>query len=317
MFRKGNTKKIILFGILIISLSAIMNYTQFGRVGVSPMESALRDILAPVQGLAMNLGHRLRGLVSFPFSLLNMSEENQLMKKRLAELEGQIRQSEELRHENERLKSLLDFKSNVAPAMGFEVTGAAVIGRDPGNWFGMISINKGSSNGIKPNMTVLTHQGLVGRITSVSSNTAEVLLITDPRSGVGSLVQQTRAPGMIQGEASYPGRVKMVHIPIGTEISGGQAVVTSGFGSIYPKGIPIGWIQESGREPSGLFISALVSPFVDFNRLEEVMVITGVRNPPVAANISNLPHPWGEGKNDIRGRSPGVIRAGESGGIGG
>ncbi|MFZ5652432.1 MAG: rod shape-determining protein MreC [Bacillota bacterium] len=317
MFRKGSTKKIILFGIVVISLLAVMNYTQFGRVGVSPMESALRDILAPVQGLAMNLGHRLRGLVSFPFSLINMSEENQLMKKKLGELEGQVRQNQELRQENDRLKKLLDFKSSVAQAMGFDVAGAAVIGRDPGNWFGIITINKGSSDGIKPNMTVLSHQGLVGRITSVSSNTAEVLLITDPRSGVGSLIQETRAPGMVQGEASYPGRVKMVHIPIGTEIGGGQTVVTSGFGSIYPKGIPIGWIQESGREPSGLFINALVSPFVDFNRLEEVMVITGVRNPPVAANIPKLPHPWGEGKTDIRGRSPGSVRAGESGGISG
>jgi len=315
VFRKGNTKKIILFGILIISTLAIMNYTEFGRVGVSPMESAMRDILAPVQGLAMNLGHRLRGLVSFPFTLINISEENQLMKKRVNELEGRIRLSEELRSENDRLKKLLDFKTGVASAVGLDVTGAAVIGRDPGNWFGMITINKGSRHGIKVNMTVLNDQGLIGRITSVSSGTAEVLLITDPRSGVGSLIQETRAPGMVQGEASYPGKVRMVHIPLGTELGRGHIVVTSGFGSIYPKGIPIGWIQESGREPSGLFISAEVAPFVDFNRLEEVMVITGARTPAVASNISVLPHPWGQGNTDVRGRSPGAIRSGEQGGV--
>ena len=315
MFRKGSTKKIILFGVLIISTLAVMSYTEFGRVGVSPMESALRDILAPAQGLAMNLGHRLRGLVSFPFTLVNISEENQLMKKRVSELEGKIRVSEELRGENDRLKKLLDFKTGVAPAMGFDVTGAAVIGRDPGNWFGMITINKGSGQGIKVNMTALNDQGLIGRITSVSSNTAEILLITDPRSGVGALVQESRAPGMVKGEASYPGKVRMVNIPLGTELGRGQVVVTSGFGSIYPKGIPIGWIRESGREASGLFISAEVSPFVDFNRLEEVIIITGVRTPAVASNISALPHPWGQGNTDIIGLSPGAIKAGEQGGV--
>ncbi|MFZ5631799.1 MAG: rod shape-determining protein MreC [Bacillota bacterium] len=311
MSRKGNTIKIILLGVLVISMLTLMYYTGFGRVGVSPMESSLKDIFAPVQGLAMNLGHRLRGLVSFPFDLVNMADENQLMKKKLAELEGRVRQYEELKLENDRLKKMLDFKSEVASAMGYSLTAAAVIGRDPGNMFGIITINKGAGEGLKPNMTVLSDQGLVGRITTVSPNTAEVLLITDPRSGVAALVQESRSPGIVEGLAGSPGQVRMVHIPIGTEINRGQVVVTSGSGSIYPKGIPIGWILESGREPSGLFSSAVVVPFVDFSRLEEVMVITGARTPAGEIKVAELPYPWGEGKTDLRGRSPAAVKAGE------
>ncbi len=300
--------------IIIFSL-ALMHYTKFGRAGASPMESVLKDFLAPAQGLAMNLGHRLRGLVSLPFDLFNAADENQLMKKQIIELEGRMRQYEELRAENERLKKLLDFKTGVAPVKGYELVAAAVIGRDPGNWFGTITINKGSGEGMIPNMTVINEQGLVGRIVSVTRNTAEVLLITDSRSGVAALVQENRVPGMVEGVASSPGQVRMVHIPIGSDVSRGQAVVTSGFGSLYPKGIPIGWTLESDKEPSGLFNRAVIVPYVDFNRLEEVMVITGVRTPRSVTGESGIPHPWGEGKADVRGRSPGAVRAGEAGGV--
>lgn len=302
MYREGNTKKIILISILVISLLALMRYTEFGRVSISPAESSLRDILAPVQGLAMNLGHRLRGLVSFPFAAMDMANENQSMKMKVAELEGRLRHTEELGYENDRLKRLLDFKSAVTPSMGFEVTGAAVIGRNPGNWFGTITINKGSGDGIKQNMIVINEQGLVGRIISTSINTSEVLLITDPRSGVSALIQESRASGMVEGIASFPGRVLMVHIPVEIDVIVDQVVVTSGFGSIYPKGIPVGRILETGKEPSGLFNNALIAPFVDINRLEEVMVITTVHTVS-KARISGLSSIWGEGDFDQKGRS--------------
>jgi rod shape-determining protein MreC len=314
VLRKGNTKKIILLGILIISMLVLINHTESGRIRVSPMESALRDLLAPVQGLTMGLGHRLRGLVSFPFSLYNAAQENQLMKKKVTQLESTARENEEIKRENERLKKLLDFKTAVAPTVGFHVTGAAVIGRDPGNWFGILTINKGADQGIQPNMAVINDQGLVGRIASVSGNTAEVLLITDPRSGVSALIQESRAPGMVEGVASYPGQVRMVHIPVGTEINREQVVVSSGFGSMYPKGIPIGLTQDSGREPSGLFSSAVIVPFVNFNSIEEVMVVTGTEGYQVDPNVALLPYPWGEGETDSRGRSPGIVNADEEAG---
>jgi len=305
VYHKGNTKQLVIIVLFILGLLVLMRYTDFNRVSVSPIESSFRDILSPVQELAMNIGHRFRRLVSLPFAAISTADENQLMKKRITELEGLLRQTEELKTENERLKKLLDFKTDLAPAIGFQLSGASVIGRDPNNWFGIITINKGSDDGIKPNMTVLNQQGLIGRITSVSSETAEVLLITDPRSGVSALVQQNRVPGMVEGVASYPGQVRMVHISLGSSVEKGEAVVTSGVGSIYPKGVPIGWIQEVGREPSGLFGSAEIIPYVDFNRLEEVMIVTGVSpvdNTQEGGKTSALPYPWGSNVN-VAGRN--------------
>lgn len=309
MPRQVSFKKIFLLALLVGMTLVTIKYTAFGRVTVTPIEAALRDVFSPVQGLATQVGHRLRGLVSFPFDVVGMTSRNERLEARVEALEGRLRQMEEYRQENQRLKKLLDFKSNTGGAMGLELTSAAVIGRDPGNWFGFISINKGSVDGIARDMTVITPEGLVGRVTSVGRNTGEVLLITDPRSGVGTLVQETRAPGLVEGVASAPGEVRMVHVPIGTVVKDGHVVITSGLGSLYPKGIPVGIVTSVGREPSGLFNSAMVDPFVDFDRLEEVMVITGTRPPGNTVSLADIPSPWGYRKN--YGGSPGTIRAGE------
>ncbi len=309
MPRRATYKKAFYLAVLVAASLALVKYTAFGRLSVSPAEAALRDVLSPVQGLATQVGHRIKGLVSFPFDVVGMNSRNQELSKRLKNVEGQLRQMEEYHQENERLKKQLNFKSDIARSMGLELKSAAVIGRDPGNWFGMITINKGSADGIRKDMTVLTAEGLVGRVTSVSSATAEVLLITDPRSGVGTLIQENRTPGLVEGIATASGQLQMVHIPVGAKVEKGQTVVTSGLGSLYQKGIPIGTVVSVGRENTGLFNSASVTPFVDFDRLEEVMLIVGAKSSETNISLDNIPPPWGTAKPDAS--SPDTIHAGD------
>lgn len=309
MPRRATYKKAFYLAVLVLASLALIKYTAFGKLSVSPVEAALRDVLSPVQGLATQVGHRIKGLVSFPFDVVGMTSRNHQLTERLKDVEGQLRQMEEYRQENERLKRLLNFNSSTAKAMGLELKSAAVIGRDPGNWFGMIRINKGSADGIRKDMTVLTPEGLVGRVTSASGSTAEVLLITDPRSGVGVLIQENRTPGLVEGIATASGQVRMVHIPTGSKVEKGQTVVTSGLGSLYQKGIPIGTVASVGRESTGLFKSAAVIPFVDFDRLEEVMVITTLRTPDPRISLADIAPPWGSARR--YGGSPGTIRAGD------
>ena len=307
MPRRATYKKAFYLAVLVVASLALVKYTAFGRLSVSPVEAALRDVLSPVQGLATQVGHRIKGLVSFPFDVVGMTRRNDELSERLKDVEGQLRQMEEYRQENERLKKLLNFNSTTARAMGLELKSAAVISRDPGNWFGMIRINKGSADGIRRNMTVLTPEGLVGRITSVSSATAEVLLITDPRSGVGTLIQENRTPGLVEGIATASGQVRMVHIPTGSKVTKGQTVVTSGLGSLYQKGIPVGTVVSMRRELTGLFNSATITPFVDFDRLEEVMIIVGAKSSETQISLASIPPPWGTAKPETN--SPGTIHA--------
>jgi rod shape-determining protein MreC len=264
-------KKLVLLGVLVAVMLLGLHFSAGSLDRLTPLESATRDFLAPVQRLLMIAGREVAGFFSYPVKLINVSRRNEILEGRVEELEGKLLKYKEVQAENVRLKKLLDFQTGVASQMNTEA--AAVIGRDTGNWFGSIIINAGSKKGIRRDMAVITPAGLVGRVIRVSDSTAEVLLITDPRSGVGCLVQETRAPGIVEGVAGGRGNLQMVHIPNDLPTEKGDIIITSGLGSVFPKGIPVGTVRETRKEKSGLFKMAVVDPYVDFNRLEEVLVI--------------------------------------------
>lgn len=264
-------KKIFLVIMVLVMVLVTVRFAGNEKGQLNPVEGILRDGLAPVYHTISAAGQKINGWVSYPAALMGAADENKRLKEKINSLEARLRNKEELEQENKRLKRLLRWQQN--EGRQYSSTVASVIGRDPGNWFGTIIINKGKEDGIQPNMTVVTPTGLVGRIASVSGNTAEVLLITDPRSGVGALMQKTRAPGIVEGIASGSIYLRMNHIPGNLMVTRGETVVTSGQGSIFPGGIAIGAVVDVDKETSGLFKVATVKPYVDFNRLEEVIVI--------------------------------------------
>ena len=268
-------KKLVLLGLLIIVMMTGLHYSAGGIERLTPLASSVRDILSPVQRVIMIAGREVSNLVTTPAKLIGLSKRYRQLDEKNSQLESQLLQFKEISEENIRLKKMLDFRTDLAPQLATEA--AAVTGRDHGNWFGSITINKGENQGIKSDMTVITPAGLVGRVIRVSGNTAEVLLITDPRSGVGSMVQETRSPGILEGVTGGQGSLKMVHIPADLTPDRGNRVITAGLGSVFPKGIPIGTVREVCKEEAGLFKMAEIEPYVDFNRLEEVLVVTSYK----------------------------------------
>lgn len=124
-------------------------------------------------------------------------------------------------------------------------------------------------------MPVINESGLVGRVINVTSHTSEVLLILDREGAVGAMVQQTRIPGVVEGLGSPTDQLQMIHIAQDAPVKVNQVVITSGYGGIFPKGLRIGYVKEIFPEGNGLMKRAVLQPFVDFDRLEEIMVITG------------------------------------------
>ena len=272
-------KNIILLIILVGVTLLVMRFTQVGRPQLTPIEASLRDSLAPVQNLLMQVGGGFRNGVASFASLGKLAEDNEQLKEQVAILKGELYLQEELKQENQRLKSLLQYKEQYSK--NFSTKAAAVIGRDPGNWFSIVTLNKGSADGIVKNMPVVTPSGLIGRIVAVSQRTSELMLITDPRSGVGAMVQDSRVPGVLEGTTSGSGETRLIHVPKDTQLKKGQVIITSGIGGTFPKGIPIGRIVDVSNEPTGLFKTAAVVPFADLHRLEEVLVVTTVYNPDI------------------------------------
>ena len=155
------------------------------------------------------------------------------------------------------------------------ILSAELIGRDPSPWFKTIIIDKGKADGIEKGFAVVVPEGIVGQIVHVSYHYSKVLLIIDSNSAVDALVQKTRARGVVKGEPT--GLCFFDYVLRKHEINVGDTVVSSGLDGVYPKGLRIGHVSEVVRRKSDIFQEITVIPFVDFETLEEVLIIT---NPP-------------------------------------
>ena len=148
---------------------------------------------------------------------------------------------------------------------------ASVVGSDAVSWSKMITINKGSNDGLKKNMTVVSHEGLVGHIIQTVPYYSKVLLITDVRSAVDALDQEKRTRGVVVGKGSDI--CEMKYIPQDADIRVGQSVISSGLGGVFPKGLLIGKVSKVEETNKGLFKNVVVTPSVKISFLEEVFVL--------------------------------------------
>lgn len=263
-FRKA-VGGVVLFGIFF----ATMHLTAAERT-MMPLEGTARDLLAPVQAGATQAGRIVYESLGTIFSLGRAAKVEQL-EKQVRQLEGKIAELNEYKAENARLRRLLAFREETRDR--YALVAADVIARDPGNWFGTITVDRGAADGVRPHMPVLLPDGLVGRVLRVSQHSADVLLLTDPRSGVGGTVQETRTPGVLRGIVNSYGQLRMTYLAKDAPVKKGHVVVTSGLGGTFPAGVPIGKIVAVRLEPTGVTKEALVEPLVDFGRLEEVFIV--------------------------------------------
>jgi len=179
----------------------------------------------------------------------------------------QVRETDQ---ENRRLRRLLALRDRLPLTT---LTGE-IIGREGGGWARSLTVNRGRSDGIAQQMPAIVPEGLVGRVAQVRSGASVVQLLNDPTSTVGAVVQRTRTAGLVEGEPSGGLRFKFMARD-GTGVTPGDLIVTSGVGTLFPKGIPVGRVTAIEDKGSALFHFALVAPAVDFARVEEVLLLTG------------------------------------------
>ena len=251
------------------------------------VERAVLTVLTPVEYFLAKIGYSVRQAGSFTGQILTVYRDNQVLKTEINELRQSNVNTTEILAENARLRAMLDYKK-VAPQ--FDFVTAQVIARDPGTWTNIMIINRGEADGIAKDMTVVNPQGLVGSVVSVYSNSAKVQLILDPRSAVGSLVQrpESRVAGIVEGSSASAHSPRMINIARDADVIKSDKIITSGFGGIYPKGILVGEVVDIINEEGGLLKYAVLKTAVDFDRLEEVLVITRSRE-PVPAPQQALP----------------------------
>lgn len=284
-------KKAVLLTVAVLTVFSLAFFAARGKYQFTVLEQVVTTVLAQVESLVAKIGYSVRRATSSSWQLVTAYRENQQLRAEIEQLRQTNLNVTEILAENARLRAMLDYKKG---APQFDFVTAAVIARDPGTWTNVIVINRGAADGLTKDMPVVTPRGLVGNVVQVYQTTAKVQLILDPRSAVGAMVQrpESRVAAIVEGTGANPLAPRMVNLARDADIIKGDKIITSGFGGIYPKGLLIGEVTDIVNEEGGLLKYAILKPAVDFDRLEEVMVIVRSREP-----VPAMPAPSPAGKS--------------------
>lgn len=259
---------------LILMALAIVSSHRRQPGGIGPFEELIYGILRPMQsGLSAGLSG-MRALWDRYLGLVAVEKENRSLRERIWELEQQLTEYHEIKASNERLRRLLDFQSGSK----LRTLAAEVIGEDSTGWFHVLIIDKGLAHGVNRGMPVVVPEGVVGQTIECAERSCKVMLITDRNSGVDVMIQRTRARGVLEG-LGRKGLCALKYVARTEQVVEGDRVITSGLGGVYPKGLLVGGVTSVSKEGYGLFQQVEVSPQVDFDRLEEVMILLEENTP--------------------------------------
>ncbi len=250
----------------IILISAQVN----SRAGVPLLEVITFGAFAEVQRGAFGFTGGIRNAWSTYINLRGVRAENEQLKQQLGALQVQFQQERARAERARQLERLLGFHQE----LNIDTLPAVVIGAGATTDFRVITIDRGAKNGVATNMAVIAPTGVVGRVVTPTAHASKVQLLIDRNAAAGALVERTRAQGIVIGEGLQV--VRMDFVGATADVKVGDTIVTSGIDGIYPKGFVIGKVETVGGG-NGIYKAIRVQPSVDFNRLEEVLV---VRTPP-------------------------------------
>lgn len=268
-------KLFIFLVIALVILGGLAAFTAGNRAAVTWVEDAINTVAQPIQRFSVRASNSIIDFFERVFKTSDADRENEQLKVRIAQYEIMENELNNLRQENQRLKELLDYADTVEE---YERVTAPVIGRSQGIWFNQFTVGAGRNQGVEEDMAVINGAGLVGRVTSVSANTCKVTAIIDSTSDVSVIVERTRDYGFVRGLLEAGGgddTMELYFLPMGNDLVPGDVLVTSGADGVFPRGLCVGSVLEVSRSSEDAEDrDALVSPTVDFLRLEEVVILT-------------------------------------------
>lgn len=254
---------VLLMGLSLITdkingpLRAVANYT------IVPMQNGINTIGLWMSDLTQNMD-----------TLKEMRAKNKKLQEEVDELTIKNNLLQQEKHELDRLRELYALDQQYAD---YKKVGARVTSNDTGNWFSSFVIDKGTNDGIRVDMNVMAGKGLVGIVTEVGPNWSRVRSIIDDVSNVSALVLSTSDTCIVNGDLTLmqDGKIRFEQLPNNdTEILSGEQIVTSHISSKYLPGILIGYVSEVHVDANDLTRSGYITPVVDFQHLQEVLVIT-------------------------------------------
>ena len=266
MFKK---KRYILLAIVAVIAFVLLNLPASTA---ARLRLAIGSQFLPFFGLAKVSRDAAGSTADLALSRSELIRQNEMLRRENQQLKMIGTQANQLGQENTRLRRIVGWENR----MPWRMKLARVVIRDPANWWSTVQIDLGSQHGIKPNMPVLTVDGLVGRVSAAGMTRSQVVLIGDPNCRVSAWVENEARDVGVTGDASPLERdlVQLSYLARNAVVKPGQRVFTSNLGGTFPSGIPIGTVVDARQIDYGLSTEARVRLSADLGALEEVWVIT-------------------------------------------
>ena len=280
MYKKSvRRRRATLFVLVALSIALLTAY--FGESasgGLHATQRGFMEALAPLQEGASRAIKPARDFGGWIGDVIDAKSENKKLKRDAEQLRSQLAATRTAQRDANQLRALVGFNRSTSYPTGYRRVAARVIGRSPTVWYSTITIDKGSSSGVRVNQPVVTGEGLVGKITTVSSDAAQVTLITDHTSGVSAQVVPDGASGLVKARVGDPSDLLLDFVEKGRPISRGATVVSAGWRSsrlesLFPRGIPIGRVKRSDVTERELYQRVHLQPFADLRRIDFVEVL--------------------------------------------
>lgn len=283
--RRGGSA--VLFVLVVVAHIILISAQVTSKSGMPVLQAVAFGLVAELQRGGAGAVDAVTSLWSGYVDLRGMRAENKRLREQLADAQIRLQQERALAQRSSELARLLDLRSRVA----LVTTAAEVIAASATPDFRTVTLGKGTSAGLRPDMAVLAPEGVVGRVIVPSARAAKVQLLIDRNAAAGALIERTRAQGVAMGTGEESLQLEYV---LGTsDVKVGDAVVTSGIDGIYPKGFVIGRIDYVERA-GGAFREIRIQPAVNFTNLEDVLVVLTPQTPgdtPAAAPAPDGPTP--------------------------
>lgn len=260
--------------LVIIAVIAASGFVIEHFAGINPISAAVNSVLSPIKNGFSYIARSIEDGIDFVWEMRAYKEDNEKLASVNADLKRRNRDVESYREENLRLQELLDLKNSLD---GADTVAARVISYSGTNSCELLELSKGTLSGIAEGDTVITPDGVVGKITEAGPAYSIVKTILAPSSAVGIRVTRTGGAGLVEGddELAKEQQCKLSFLDRTTTMIVGDLIETSGSGGIYPPGLAIGSVISISADSSGGLNHAVIEPAVDIDRMGEVLVIRG------------------------------------------
>ncbi|MCX7774166.1 MAG: rod shape-determining protein MreC [Clostridia bacterium] len=260
---------LVVIAALLLTLAAV-SYSE--KSGANIIGNIVSVPAAPLQQAFTFMTGKVNDFFGYFEDVKATKAKNEQLNRKISELEQQILDNERLKKENKELRDALNFKNQYEE---YDFIGCNIVAKDPGNWFDVFTINRGSKDNLYSDSPVITAYGLVGRVSKTDLLTSRVVSIIDLDSTVSARLSKSRDLIVVRGDVELRGKglCRADYIPPNTDVMPGDMIETSGLGGIYPQGIIIGKVVKVVKNEGQYDSYAIIEPVVDFQRLEDVIVL--------------------------------------------